>query len=186
MYRREALHVDSSPTAEARRCDEKKLRVFCQQLAKTYRLDQIVFVCIGTDRSTGDALGPLVGSMLEDKGCPHVIGTMPAPCDATNLKLRVQDIPEDKAVVAIDACLGQLVNVGCYLIAEGPLQPAESVGVELPAIGDYSIAAVVNEPGVKPYWSLQTTSLHRVMCMSKAIANAIIDAFEKTQCNPKS
>ena len=27
----------------------------------------IVFVCIGTDRSTGDSLGPLVGTLLEEK-----------------------------------------------------------------------------------------------------------------------
>src|SRR5438445_11299584 len=27
----------------------------------------IVFVCIGTDRSTGDSLGPLIGSLLVEK-----------------------------------------------------------------------------------------------------------------------
>ena len=27
----------------------------------------IVFVCIGTDRSTGDSLGPLVGTLLKEK-----------------------------------------------------------------------------------------------------------------------
>lgn len=27
----------------------------------------IVFVCIGTDRSTGDSLGPLVGTLLEER-----------------------------------------------------------------------------------------------------------------------
>ena len=30
----------------------------------------IVFVCIGTDRSTGDSLGPLIGSLLVRKRDP--------------------------------------------------------------------------------------------------------------------
>ena len=31
-----------------------------------YRTRPIVFVCIGTDRSTGDSLGPLVGTLIEE------------------------------------------------------------------------------------------------------------------------
>jgi hypothetical protein len=41
----------------------------------------LMFLCIGTDRSTGDSLGPLVGTMLEEAGYPHVIGTLQYPLD---------------------------------------------------------------------------------------------------------
>jgi hypothetical protein len=38
----------------------------------------VTFACIGSDRSTGDALGPLVGQRLERLGHPRegIIGTL--------------------------------------------------------------------------------------------------------------
>mgnify|MGYP000423502120 CR=1 FL=1 len=51
--------------------------------------DGIMFLCIGTDRSTGDSLGPLVGHMLRSrrlKGAA-VIGTLDKPVHAMNLDL---------------------------------------------------------------------------------------------------
>ena len=33
--------------------------------------DNLVFCCIGTDRSTGDALGPLTGSLLSNYQFPY-------------------------------------------------------------------------------------------------------------------
>lgn len=137
---------------------------------------EIVFLCIGTDRSTGDALGPLVGSALSKLGC-DVVGTLEQPCDATNLRERLLSIPEGTIVVAIDACLGQPLSVGCYLTAAGPLVPGQSVRAGLPPVGHYSIAAVVNADSPKPYATLQSTSLHRVMGMADEIVNAIRHAY---------
>ena len=46
----------------------------------------VAVVCIGTDRSTGDALGPLVGSYLR-RWAPQLLvyGTLEEPVHATNL-----------------------------------------------------------------------------------------------------
>lgn len=48
----------------------------------------IILVCIGTDRSTGDALGPLVGTKLEQVGITNfqVFGTLDEPVHALNLE----------------------------------------------------------------------------------------------------
>ncbi|PYI52995.1 spore protease YyaC [Paenibacillus flagellatus] len=140
-------------------------------------VDDIVFVCIGTDRSTGDALGPLVGTMLSEAGYPHVIGTLEAPCDASNIVQRLNDIPPDKIAVAIDACLGLSSSVGLYQVADHPLEPGKSVGKSLPPVGRYSVAAIVNAAGPKQYWILQNTSLHRVMTMAREIASAVRSVF---------
>ena len=70
--------------------------------------DGIMFLCIGTDRSTGDSLGPLVGHMLRSrrlKGAA-VIGTLDKPVHAMNLDLYARYIRlhyPDYVVVAIDA-----------------------------------------------------------------------------------
>ncbi|WP_411345230.1 spore protease YyaC [Paenibacillus sp. WLX1005] len=147
---------------------------FFRMIHSRHTLDQLAFVCIGTDRSTGDALGPLTGSGLEAHGIPHVVGTMEHPCDAHNLHVRIPQIAEHLTIVAIDACLGQPRSVGLYSIGEEPLFPALSVGGQFPGVGTYSIAAIINENGPKPYVTLQTTSLHRVMNMSNDIVQAAV------------
>ncbi|CAH0119194.1 spore protease YyaC [Paenibacillus sp. CECT 9249] len=151
---------------------------FFRHIAGFHRREDIVFVCIGTDRSTGDALGPLVGTYLEQRGFPHVIGTLASPCDASNLEDRLSAIPTGKVTIAVDACLGHPSSVGSFLVSEEPLRPAESVGGNLPAVGRYSVAGVVNANGPKAYWTLQATSLYHVMQMAEQIADAAKDGFE--------
>lgn len=155
----------------------EQLQSFFTSISQQHSMDQITFICIGTDRSTGDALGPLTGSRLLEYGFPHVIGTLSNPCDACNLETRLQDIPEGSIVIAIDACLGQSSSVRYFFVSAGPLHPAQSVGKPLPSVGHYSIAAVVNVQGPKPYWTLQVTSLHLVMTMAEEIAHAAASAF---------
>src|SRR3954447_9090991 len=56
----------------------------------------IVIVCIGTDRSTGDSLGPLVGTLLEEKNPNsfYVYGTLEDPIHAVNLAEKLKEIKE--------------------------------------------------------------------------------------------
>lgn len=144
--------------------------------------DHIKFICIGSDRSTGDSFGPIIGTMLKEQGWKHVIGTLEKPCDAYAVEAAARSAQEyaaddDAIVIAIDACLGQPRSVGCFIVARGPLQPGEAVGKRLPPIGDYSIAGVVNSSGPKAYAMLQTTSLHHVVLMAKHVAQAIQEAW---------
>ncbi|WP_313786830.1 spore protease YyaC [Paenibacillus larvae] len=110
-----------------------------------------VFVCIGTDRSTGDALGPLVGTYLEEHGYPFVIGTLAYPCDASNIHHRLNEVPYPSKVIAIDACLGRTASVGLYQVSNQPLLPGKSLGKDLPCVGDFTIAAIVNSEGPRQY-----------------------------------
>jgi putative sporulation protein YyaC len=139
--------------------------------------DSVQFLCIGTDRSTGDAVGPLVGSMLEEAGYSDVIGTLAFPCDSSNLSERLSEIRSDRKVLAIDACLGHPSSVGQFQVSNGPLLPGKSLGKGLPPAGDYSIAAIVGIDGPKAYAVLQTTSLHRVIMMARAISDAIKSVY---------
>jgi len=156
----------------------EELDSFFRRIAASHSGEPLLFLCIGTDRSTGDCLGPLVGTMLEERGVPGVIGTLREPCDADRLPGVAGELPEDAVVIAIDACLGRPENVGRYLLGDGPLAPARSMGALLPAVGDYSVAAVVGEYGPKPYITLQTASLFAVMEMAKSIAEAAAAAFK--------
>lgn len=156
------------------RVDASGLASFLADIAATHTKDQLTFLCIGTDRSSGDSLGPWVGTLLMEQGFTRVVGTLEFPCDADSLPKLVPKLDEMGTIVAIDACLGRSENVGAYFVKNGPLVPAQSVGRSFGAIGSYSIAAIVNAISPKPYWTLQSTSLFRVMGMAKEISDLII------------
>ncbi|WP_246320292.1 spore protease YyaC [Paenibacillus qinlingensis] len=162
-----------------KKVDGEQLGQILQSIAMSKGLEpsRLAFVCIGTDRSTGDSLGPIVGSKLAELGYPHVIGTLAEPCDATNLAIRLQEIPPDVVVIAIDACLGRKLSVGLYQLSNQPLAPGKSVGKVLPPIGHYTIAAIVNVDGPRQYNVLQTTSLYHVMRMAEEVTRAIVYAI---------
>jgi putative sporulation protein YyaC len=161
----------------AERVDASGLRAFMSRIAALHNKEELTFLCIGTDRSTGDSLGPWVGTMLEERGFDRVIGTLRHPCDAERLPRLVPALMEMGTILAVDACLGRADNVGAYFVRSGPLIPAQSVNKGFPPIGDYSIAGVVNAASLKPYWTLQSTSLYHVMGMARDISNAIGEAM---------
>lgn len=135
----------------------------------------VVFACIGTDRSTGDALGPLVGQKLERLGMAanKVIGTLEDPLHAMNLAdrlARVLSAPTKPLVVAVDAALGPLASVGSIAIREGGLRPGQGVGKDLPEIGEVSITGTVNVRALgMDAQVLQSTRLFLVQQMADQI-----------------
>ncbi|MDT8862818.1 spore protease YyaC [Alkalihalobacillus sp. MEB130] len=139
----------------------------------------LVIVCIGTDRSTGDSLGPLIGSKLEAANLKrfHVYGTLEKPVHAVNLEDRLAEIKDNHHrpfILAIDACLGRMNSVGKISLAEGPVQPGAAVQKKLPSIGDIHMTGIVNIGGMMEYFVLQNTRLHTVMQMAERMAETII------------
>lgn len=143
---------------------------------------EIIFFCIGTDRSTGDALGPLVGSSLCKKNLQHerIFGTLDDPVHAVNLHEHLEQAARkynNPFVVAVDACLGQLPSVGCIQIADGPLKPGAAVNKQLPPVGNMHITGIVNVSGFMEYFVLQNTRLSQVIHMAEQISESIIQAL---------
>jgi len=141
----------------------------------------IVLVCIGTDRSTGDSLGPLVGSLLEEKNLQtfSVYGTLDEPIHAVNLAEKLKEIQTfhgNPYIIGIDACLGRIKSVGVIQVGHGPVKPGAGVNKELPAVGDIHITGIVNVSGFMEFFVLQNTRLNLVMKMAKTIANGIHQA----------
>ncbi len=140
-------------------------------------IDDVIFLCIGTDRSTGDSLAPLVGTKLRKRGNKNVYGTLEDPVHALNLKDVLETLPKDKKILAIDACLGKESSVGTFSIKNGSLKPGEGVGKDLPEVGDWSILGTVNVGGFMPHLVLQNTRLATVMKMADDIAKSIYKVF---------
>jgi putative sporulation protein YyaC len=149
-----------------------------------------VCVCIGTDRSTGDSLGPLVGTFLMHDLPPNttVYGTLEEPVHALNLPATIQQIQYNhphSTILAIDACLGQMRSVGSLQIGLGPLKPGAGVNKKLPEIGHIQITGIVNVSGFMEFMVLQNTRLNTVMKMAKIISASIIKAINKWETKHK-
>ncbi len=136
-----------------------------------------VILCIGTDRSTGDALGPLTGSKLQSLVLyPHIFGTLEKPVHATNLSDTVRFIQQSFVqpfIIAVDACLGRVDSIGCVTLGRGPLKPGAAVNKDLPCVGDAYITGTVNVGGFMEHLVLQSTRLSLVIKMADAIAHGL-------------
>lgn len=149
--------------------------IFNKTYNNTYT-DTVVF-CIGTDRSTGDCLGPLVGHKLKDikLDSVHVFGSLDEPVHAKNLDVYIEKLRNFQSpyVIAIDACLGRMERVGFINIKEGPLSPGAGVNKNLPSVGNISITGIVNVSGFMEVMVLQNTRLSLVMNMANIISGGI-------------
>lgn len=141
---------------------------------------QIVVVCVGTDRSTGDAFGPIIGSKLQATvRLPKVsiYGTLDEPVHAVNLASTLEQIHnlhrDEPFILALDACLGKFEHVGHLILEQGPLHPGAGVKKSLPEFGDYTLTGVVNVCGFMEYFVLQNTRLGIVMRMTDVVVEAL-------------
>ncbi|MCR1899263.1 spore protease YyaC [Irregularibacter muris] len=143
-------------------------------------IENIIVLCIGTDRSTGDCLGPLIGHKLhrhQNKYTNiHILGTLESPVHAKNLEEYIEKIKREfpsPFIIAVDACLGKFDRVGYINISPGPLKPGAGVNKSLPPIGDMHITGIVNIGGFMEYIVLQNTRLNLVMKMADVISQSL-------------
>jgi putative sporulation protein YyaC len=138
-----------------------------------------IILCIGTDRATGDSLGPLTGWQLQTllRGTNiEVLGTVDNPVHAANLKEVYKTLTPRLALhplLAIDACLGHFTNVGTIVFQQEALKPGTAVKKDLPEVGDAGITGIVNVSGLMEMQVIQNTRLSLVLKMSQIIAHSI-------------
>lgn len=147
---------------------------------------QVILLCIGSDRATGDSLGPIVGYKLSKLHQKNLVlyGTLENPVHAKNLHETIRYIKktyDDAFIIAIDASLGKMNHIGYITLGEGPLLPGAGVDKALPPVGDIFITGIVNFSGVLDHMLLQTTRLNVVMILADFICNGINYCFYKLQ-----
>ncbi|MGG0153113.1 spore protease YyaC [Bacillus mycoides] len=151
----------------------------------------LILVCIGTDRSTGDALGPLVGTKLKQIDIKNlqVFGTLDEPIHALNLEEKIQNIQKENPasfIIAVDACLGKSQSIGSITTGKGPSKPGAAMNKKLPEIGDLHIHGIVNLNGFMEFFVLQNTRLSLVMKMADVIAQSIKETDQKLSALKKA
>lgn len=151
-----------------------------EMVSQTIQENQdIILLCIGSDRSTGDSLGPLTGYLSKRKGCSniHIIGDLMYPVHASNLDTYLKNINvifNNPFIIAVDASLGTPEHIGYITLAKGPLKPGLGVKKKLPEVGNIHITGIVNSSSKMNYSTLQTTRLSLIFRISDIISDAII------------
>lgn len=139
-----------------------------------------VVLCIGSDRVTGDCLGPIVGQMLTERGAnAFVYGTLDRPVTALNLVDAVAHIKKthkNRKVLAIDSSVGKLSDVGKVRVTFGSIAPGSADGKTLPKVGDVSITATVTDPKKTP---LSAVRLGIVYSLAQNIADNVLRCLNK-------
>lgn len=140
-----------------------------------------IIVCIGTDRCIGDCLGPLIGSMLEEKFFPlPVYGTIANPIHALNLDSKLSDIKlkhPDSKIIGIDACLGPPNKVGEIQVRDYPINPGKGVGKSLSPVGDISIIGIVDSSDIDEPFTSRNIRLNLILEISKVIAQGLVHGY---------
>jgi len=170
--------------AAKKSCQTEFEQIFGEMLERKLQIHPVaVLVCIGSDRATGDCLGPIIGYKLSCQKCGRfvVYGTLESPVHAKNLAETVSIIKKqykNPLIIAIDASLGSKNHIGYVTLSESGLKPGIGVDKNLPEVGDVSITGIVNLSGMVSQMVLQTTRLHTVMQMADFIVQGVVQVME--------
>ena len=138
----------------------------------------IVFLCIGTDKITGDSLGPYIGTLLKQRGfC--VYGCLGNTVNATNLTaaaVRIYREHRDPFIVAVDACLGRRDHVGYASLSTDKLYAGAGVNKKLLPVGNISVTGIVTEFGTDSFTRLMQVPAKNIETMGKAMTEALCAA----------
>ena len=138
-----------------------------------------VVLCIGSDLSVGDSLGPVTGTKLKEKlhglNC-YVYGTLSKPITAHEVKYMNEFLKEthpNNPVIAVDAAVGLAGDIGLIKLSDRGLKPGSGANKKLSKVGDASIMGIVAEHSMFNYSLFSATRLNIIYKMSEIISEGI-------------
>lgn len=138
-----------------------------------------VILCIGSDLSVGDSLGPITGTKLKERlinlNC-YVYGTLSKPVTAHEVKYVnefLRSTHPKSPIIAIDAAVGLAGDIGLIKVTDHGLNPGSGANKKLSKVGDVSIMGIVAEKSVFNYSLFSSTRLNIVYKMSEIIAEGV-------------
>ena len=138
-----------------------------------------VILCIGSDLSVGDSLGPITGTKLKEKlnglNC-YIYGCLSKPITAHEIKY-INDFLRlthpGSPIIAIDAAVGAAGDIGLIKIARRGVKPGSGANKKLARVGDISIIGIIAEKSVFNFSILSATRLNIVYKMADIIAEGV-------------
>ncbi len=154
----------------------------------------LVFLCIGTDRMTGDCFGPLVGNRIKEAignnniKCT-VYGDLENPLIYSGIDKSLKEINEkcdNPCIIAIDAALSNESNIGKILVRKGGLKFGVAINKGRREVGNISIKAIIGRNYKTTHQNmelLQNTSLNFVMNLANIVSGGIVEIIKREYNN---
>lgn len=138
-----------------------------------------VILCIGSDLSVGDSLGPITGTRLKEKlsglNC-YIYGTLSKPITAHEVKYMNEFLVKTHPncpVIAVDAAVGTAGDIGLIKVAKRGIKPGSGANKKLSKVGDVSLMGIIAERSVFNYSLFSATRLNVVYKMAEIIADGV-------------
>lgn len=153
--------------------------------------ENIVILCIGTNKINGDSLGPTVGTFLEENNISNVYGTLENPVDATNLKEKINEIKsqyDNPYIIAIDAAvyisisnlIGKPEALKTILIEDKSMTARSWDKKNAVTVGNLSITGIVEYGSYYNFQKrMESSDLGMIYNISKIIAKSLIRALNQ-------
>jgi putative sporulation protein YyaC len=138
-----------------------------------------IILCVGSDLSVGDSLGPIVGTLVKQKLSGlnvYIYGTLAKPITAHEVKYMndfISSTHPNSKIVAIDAAVGTSGDIGLIKIAKKGLKPGSGANKKLARVGDVSLMGIVAEKSLFNYSLFSATRLNMVFKMAEIISDGI-------------
>jgi len=141
-----------------------------------------VIVCVGTDKVSGDSLGPMVGNYLRHRyavPCP-VYGVEGRTVNGVNLERYKAFLDAHYAgvpVIAVDAALGEEDEVGKIRYRVGGVQAGGALGRRNATVGHLAVLGVVGVKGEDALGTLLEVPFDLVERLADRIARRLFDVL---------
>ena len=153
------------------------------------KINEIVFVCIGTTKIIGDSFGPIVGTYLKENLDKNekiqVIGDIKEALTYDKIEKNIKQIEgknRNKLIIVLDSALSNSEDIGKIFIQNRGLKYGESLKKNNSTIGNISIKAVVGEDkknNIKNFNNLRNVSIEQINNMTNIVSKGIINVMNK-------
>ena len=167
LWNQEIYYYNTKLDFEAEKLAKRLSRMLKEEKERKGKTG-VVILCIGTDRSTGDSLGPLIGYKLKEMNTVNftIFGTLDRPVHAMNLDEYVNILQRFYRNDLVE-------HIGYVTLGKGALKPGLGVSKELRAVGDIFITGIVGSCGNYDPLMLQSVRLSVVMNLADCISSSI-------------
>lgn len=164
---------------------------FCNTICKLTQnkiYSNIIFLCIGTDRVTGDTFGPLIGYKLKNalkyNKNIEILGDLNKTVSNENILDIIEYIKnnyKNPFIVSIDSALSLSRNIGDIVVQDKGIYLGSCIRNNKVYIGDMNIQGVVGKNTCvanKNFIQLQNTNLGMVMNMADIVTKGILSTMQ--------
>lgn len=149
----------------------------------------MIFLCIGTSKIIGDAIGPILGSNLKDieNEFIHIYGTIENNLHFNNTKNIIESINRNyinPCIVSIDAALSNNNSIGDIVIGKGFIKLGKALDKNFGVYSDVNIKCIVGsyyEDREKNLKILNKVSTEEIIKTSNIVSEGIRNVLKKLE-----